>query len=225
MKLKNISLLVLMICLFSLTNLLSADFSLLMTHDSRYIFDGIDFAGQDDAAVDIFGVSMQEKNLGGFVYVAITPDYFEWGLDLNYTFELGQQPSLKPTFFPFGWTKHKETNWGAIFSIESPLHNSVAPLNARYAYAHIPELKELNGHYFYLGVNKKILGFDTGAGPNYNQGYITGDNKGVGEILGISKSIELSEQVFLDAYFKYYINHPSVNEDEQVIGATLVVKL
>lgn len=226
MKLKNLFLVGLMVCLTSLIPEMAraTDFSLVVFHDSRYIFDGIDFAAKDDAAVDFFGISITEKKLNSFFYVAASEDYFEWGIDLNYTLSF-KGIDWKTTFFPFGWTGHGETYWGFMIIDEVTIKNSITPIIAKHSYAYIPDLKELNGHYFYLGTNKDILSFNLQAGVNYNKHLFTGGSEGWGGILGISKSIELNEKVFLDLYFKYYINAGIVNEDEQVIGVSLAIKL
>lgn len=225
---KKIILVVLMVCLIVLipktTQADSIESFLIITHDGRYIFGGVDFAAEDDAAVDIFAFSLSWKKFGGYWYAAVSQNYFEWGVDLNGTISF-KGIDFKSTFFPFGWTAHGKTYWGFMVLENITVNTPVLPIIGKWAYAYVPDLRDLDGHYFCLGTQKDFLEFNCQAGLNYNDHMFTGGGKGLGAIFGISKSIELTKKVSLDLYFKYYLNHPDVNEDEQVIGASIAIKL
>ena len=214
---------VLMVCLIAMASY-ATEFILIGTHDSRYIFYGVDFAAKNDACVDTLGLSVKHKNFGAYGYTATSNSYFEWGIGLDYTLSIGKV-NFKSIIWPFGWATHK-AYWGAIVAEEVSINNPVASIVATWAYDYVPdqEFKELNGHYFFLGANKQILDFNVQAGINYNKNFFAA-GEGMGGIVGLSKSLQLTEKIALDLYFKYYINAEKVNKDEQVVGATISVKL
>jgi len=200
------------------------NFTLSVIHDSRYIFDGIDFGAKNDASADTFGISTNKGNFNAYGYAVTSDSYFEWGGTLDYSFIFGPV-SFKSVFYPFGWHAQK-TYWGAVFIEEMNVKSSVATFTAKWSGAYLPdkEFEGRSGHYFYFGLSKEVFGLKIQGGANYNLHYVT-LGRGWGGIFGVTKSIELNDKVALDVYFRYYINHPLVNEDEKVIGATLSIKL
>lgn len=215
-----------MVLMVYLTGVFSyaTDFTLIGIHESRYIIYGIDFAVKNDASVDVFGISASQKNFGAFMYATTSEDYFEWGASLNYTFTTGKV-NLKSIIWPIGW-KIEKSYWGIMVGEEATINNPIAPIVGLWAYVYIPDkdFEGLSGHYFFLGTNKEVFGFNLQSGINYNRNFLS-PGKGLGGIVGISKTLELNSKTFLDVYFKYYINAEKVNKDEQVVGATISVKL
>jgi hypothetical protein len=200
------------------------NFTLSAVHDSRYIFYGIDFGAKNDAAVDTFGITASKGSFNAYAYATTSQNYFEWGGSMDYALSVGPI-SLKTVVFPFGWATHR-TFWGVVFIEELNVNNPIAPITALWSYDYVPdeEFKDLNGHYFYVGVSRELFGFKLQAGVNHNRNFFS-TGKGSGGLIGITRSVELTEKVALDIYFKYYINAAEVNEDEKVVGATLLVKL
>lgn len=199
-------------------------FTLTAIHDSRYIFYGVDFAAKNDASADTLGLTANKGNFNAFGYATTSNSYFEWGACLDYTLSIGKF-NFKSIVFPFAWVTHKPY-WGVMVAEETTINNPIAQIIATWAYAYVPDkdFEGLSGHYFFIGVSKEILGFKIQAGPNYNRHFFVPGN-GPGGLVGITKTVGISEKVALDVYFKYWINHQRVNEDEKVVGTTLLVKL
>jgi hypothetical protein len=200
------------------------NFLLSVTADSRYVFYGIDFSAVNDTSAATFGITASTGKFNAFGYVASSKQYFEWGALLDYTFNIGPV-ALKSVAYPFAWTTHK-TYWGVVFIEEATINNKVAPITAIYSFTYLPDedFKDLNGNYTYIGVTKELFGLKIQAGANYNAHYMA-LGKGLGGIISITKSVELSEKVTLDLYARYYINKSTINTDEQVVGGTLLIKL
>jgi hypothetical protein len=199
-------------------------YSFSLTGDSRYIFFGVDFAAKNDAAAATFGLTVTKGDFNAYGYAVSSSGYFEWGAMFDYTLYSGAV-GFKTTLYPFGW-KSDKAYWGLVVIEEMTISNRFAPISFAWSCTYVPaeEFKDLNGHYFYVGMTKEVLGFKLQAGANYNLHYFA-LGKGAGGIVGILKSIQIAPTATLDVYFKYFINASKVNTDEQVVGAILSVRL